>query len=49
VKNYWFDRLIRLRVEGEVLEVILREVGWYGLIVGHAVGNDANPGSSSSQ
>jgi hypothetical protein len=45
VTNCCFDRLIRLRVESAVVEVVLREVGQNGLAVGHAVGNDANPGS----
>jgi hypothetical protein len=41
----WFDGFIRLRVEREMVEVLLREVEQNGLVVGHAVGNDANPNS----
>jgi len=49
VTNYCFDRLIGLRVEGEVMEVVPREVGLNGLVVIHVMGNDANPGSGGQQ
>jgi hypothetical protein len=47
--NYCFDRLITLRVESDVGGFVLREVGWNVLHVGHAVGNDAKPGSDDRQ
>jgi hypothetical protein len=34
--NCCFDRLIRLRVESETVEVVLREVGQNGLVDDHA-------------
>jgi hypothetical protein len=32
-----------------VVEVMLSQVGWNDLVVSHAVGNDANPGSGGPQ
>jgi hypothetical protein len=49
VMNYQFDGLIRLRVESEMVEDVLREVGQDGLVIDHAVGDDVNPGSYSQQ
>jgi hypothetical protein len=49
VINFWFDRLIRLRVESEMVEVVLRRVPYSGLVVGHAVSDDANPDSRDPQ
>lgn len=49
MKNYCVDRLISLRAQSEMLEVMLREVALNSLVAGHAVGNDANPGSRGPQ
>jgi hypothetical protein len=47
--NYCFVRFIKLKVESEVVEVVLREAVQNCLIVGHAGGNYANPGSYGPQ
>jgi hypothetical protein len=49
VTNCCFDRVISLRVESEMVEVVLRHVGKDDLLVDHALGDDVNPGSRGPQ
>jgi hypothetical protein len=47
--NYCFDRLLRLRIEREVVEVMFGKEGENGLVVKHAVDDGTNLGSRGPQ
>jgi acetolactate synthase regulatory subunit len=45
VSDYSLQRFVRLRVNGELVEVVLRLIGKLGFIVSHAMTKNEHPSS----